>query len=205
VPYRVPASRSRAGIAWRNQILGCLSSRAVIRTRVEMITETDRNWYALYVKSKHEFAVESELRRKEVNAFLPSVRLSRQWKDRKKFVDFPLFPGYLFVFIHARPEEYMNVLRTRGAVRLVSGEAGCPAQVSSEEIDALRLIMESGESVDIYPHLREGTPVRVKRGPLTGAAGLIIKKLDEYIFAVNVDILGRSVGVKIYADDIESA
>jgi transcription termination/antitermination protein NusG len=170
-----------------------------------MIIEKDCNWYALYVKSRHEFRVESELRRKEVKTFLPSTIISRQWKDRKKFVEFPLFPGYLFVFIHARPEEYLNVLRTRGAVRLVSVEAGSPAPVSSEEIDSLRLIIESGQSVDIYPHLREGTPVRVKRGPLTGAAGLIVKKLDHYIFVVNVDILGRSVGVKIYADDIESA
>ncbi len=170
-----------------------------------MITEKDRNWYALYVKSRHEFIVESELRRKEVDAFLPSVRIARQWKDRKKFVDFPLFPGYLFVCIHERPEEYVNVLRTRGAVRFISGESGCPAQVSPEEIDSLRLIIESGQSIDIYPRLREGAPVRVKRGPLTGAAGLIVKKLDQYIFVVNVDILGRSVGVKIYADDIESA
>ena len=170
-----------------------------------MITETDRNWYALHVKSRHEVTVESELRRKEVDIFLPSVRTARQWKDRKKFVDFPLFPGYLFVFIHARPEEYLNVLRTRGVVRLVSSEAGCPAQVSSEEIDSLRLIIESGQSVDIYTHLSEGTPVRVRRGPLTGAAGLIVKRLDQYIFVVNVDILGRSVGVNIYADDIESA
>jgi transcription antitermination factor NusG len=170
-----------------------------------MITETDRNWYALYVKSRHEFTVESELRRKEVDTFLPSVRLARQWKDRKKFIDFPLFPGYLFVYIRERPEEYVNVLRTRGAVRIVSSEAGCPTPVSSEEIDSLRLIIESGQSVDIYTHLSEGTPVRVRRGPLTGAEGFIVKKLDQYIFVVNVDILGRSVGVKIYADDIESA
>jgi len=168
-------------------------------------TETDHNWYALHVKSRHEFAVESELRRKEVDTFLPSVRIARRWKDRKKFIDFPLFPGYLFVSIYARPEEYLNVLKTRGVVRLLSIKAGFPTPVSPDEINALKLIIESGQSVDIYTHLREGMPVRVRRGPLTGAAGFIVKKLDQYIFAVNVDILGRSVGVKIYADDIESA
>jgi transcriptional antiterminator NusG len=170
-----------------------------------MITETDRNWYALYVKSRHEVIVESELRRKEIDAFLPSVKIPRQWKDRKKFVDFPLFPGYLFVYLRERPEEYVNVLRTRGAVRIISSKAGCPARVSSEEIDSLRLIIESGQSVDIYTHLSEGTPVRVKRGPLTGAEGLIVNRVDQYIFVVNIGILGRSVGVRIYADDIESA
>jgi transcription termination/antitermination protein NusG len=170
-----------------------------------MISETNRNWYALYVKSRHEFAVESELRRKEVDTFLPSVRLARQWKDRKKFVDFPLFPGYLFVYIHERPDEYRNVLRTKGAVNILSSEAGLPTPVSPEEISALKLIIESGQNVDIYPHLREGTPVKVKRGPLAGAEGIISNKMDQYIFVVNIDLLGRSVGVKIYADDIESA
>ena len=170
-----------------------------------MITETKRNWYALYVRSRHEFAVESELRRKEVNTFLPSVRLARQWKDRKKFVDFPLFPGYLFVYIQQRPDEYRNVLRTKGAVNILSSEAGLPTMVSPEEISALKLIIESGQDVDIYPNLREGTPVRVRRGPLSGAEGLVDKKLDQFMFIVNVDILGRSVSVKIYADDIESA
>lgn len=165
----------------------------------------DRNWYALYIKSRHEFIAESELRRKEINTFLPFIKIVRQWKDRKKLIDFPIFPGYLFVSIYARPEEYLNVLKTRGAVRLLSTKAGWPTQVSPDEINSLKLIIESGQSVDIYPQLREGTPVRVRRGPLTGAAGLIVKKLDQYIFVVNVDILGRSVGVKIYADDIESA
>jgi transcription termination/antitermination protein NusG len=170
-----------------------------------MITETERNWYALYVKSRHEFVVESELRRKEIDTFLPYVRLERRWRDRKKLVDFPLFPGYLFVYIHGRPEECLKVLRTRGALRIVSSEAGCPTVVSTHEIDSLRLVVESGEDVDIYPHLREGTPVRVRRGPLAGAEGIITNKLDQYRLVVNVDLLGRSVGVKIHADDIESS
>jgi transcription antitermination factor NusG len=159
----------------------------------------------LYVKSRYEYVTQGELTRKGIDTFLPSVKIERQWKDRKKLIDFPIFPGYLFVSIYARPEEYLNVLKTRGVVRLLSTKADCPTPVAPDEINSLKLIIESGQSVDIYPHLREGMPVRVKRGPLTGAAGLIVKKLDQYIFVVNVEMLGRSVGVKIYADDIESA
>ena len=57
--------------------------------------------------------------------------------------------------------------------------------------------------MDVYPHLKEGNPVRIRRGPLSGAVGIINNRVDQYIFVVNVDILGRSVGVNIYADDIE--
>jgi transcription termination/antitermination protein NusG len=170
-----------------------------------MIMNAEHNWYALYVKSRHEFVTQGELSRKKITTFLPSVERIRQWKDRKKFIQFPVFPGYLFVYIQARPNEYTNVLKTRGAVHLLSTEIGCPTPVSPEEINSLKLIIESGQTVDIYPNLKKGTPVRVKRGPLAGAEGIISNKLEQYIFVVNIDMLGRSIGVSISADDIESA
>jgi transcriptional antiterminator NusG len=162
-------------------------------------------WFALYIKSRHEFVTDDELRKKEIETFLPSVKKWRQWKDRRKFVDFPLFPGYLFVHIRPNPEEFINVLKTRGAVTLVSSGAGSPTTVPPEEISSLRLLTESGRNFDIYPYLKEGTWVRVKRGPLKGAEGILEKKDNQYMFLVNINLLGRSVGLKIYADDIEGA
>jgi len=170
-----------------------------------MIMNADRNWYALYVKSRHEFVTQSELNKKEITTFLPSVKRIRQWKDRKKFIHFPLFPGYLFVYIQAKLDEYTNVLKARGAVHLLSTESGCPTPVSAEEINSLKIMIESGQTIDIYPNLKKGTAVRVKRGPLSGAEGIISNILDQYILVVNIDILGRSIGVHISADDIESA
>lgn len=143
--------------------------------------------------------------RKGIETFLPSVKRLRHWKDRKKLVDFPLFPGYLFVSMNASPEAYINVLKTRGAVYLISTEAGYPTPVAPEEINSLRLIIESGQELDIYPHLKESTLVRVKRGPLQGAEGMIENNLGQYIFLVNINLLGRSIGVKIHAEDMYSA
>ncbi|MEJ2685564.1 MAG: hypothetical protein P8Z71_14370, partial [Candidatus Sulfobium sp.] len=73
------------------------------------------------------------------------------------------------------------------------------------EISSLKLLVESGEDFDIYPHLREGERVRVIKGPLAGAEGVLDVKSDQYRFLVNVELLGRSIGVNIYADDIEAA
>jgi transcription termination/antitermination protein NusG len=165
--------------------------------------DANHNWYALYVKSRHEFVTERELVRKGINTFLPSVKRLRHWKDRKKLVDFPVFPGYLFVDVDAKPEKYLNVLRTRGAVYLVSTEIGCPTPVPAQEINSLKLMIEGGQQLDIYPDLKEGTIGRIKRGPLKGATGIIRNKADQYTFTVNIHMLGRSVGVKICADDIE--
>jgi transcription termination/antitermination protein NusG len=167
-----------------------------------MMTE---NWYALWVKSRHEFVTAEELSRKSIVNFVPSVARTRQWKDRKKVVNFPLFPGYLFVHIAPEPALFLDVVKTRGSVGFVSLEPGHPSSIAPEDIVSLKIMLACGEPIDVFPAFREGMIVRVKRGPLCSAVGILIKKEGCHIFLVNFDILGRSVGLKICADDVELA
>lgn len=160
-------------------------------------------WYVLHVRSKHEFIANAELQKKGIRTFLPTVKKWRQWKDRRKLVEFPLFPGYLFVNIALNSTDHLKVLKTRGAVRFLSEGPGSPAPVSPEEVSSLKLLVESGEELDIYPHLREGTKVRVTRGLFRGAEGVLDKKEAHCTFIVNIILLGRSVGARVLADDIE--
>ncbi len=164
-----------------------------------------KNWYAVYVKSRHEFVARGELLKKGIETFLPVSKRLSQWKDRKKLIEVPIFPSYLFVYVAPHPAAFLDVLKTRGTVQMVSLERSNPTPVYEEEISSLKLLVESGEEFDIYPHLREGERVRVRRGPLAGAEGVLEVKSDQFRFLVNVNILGRSVAVNIYADDIEAA
>jgi transcriptional antiterminator NusG len=127
-------------------------------------------WFALYVKARHEFFTGHELQRKGVETFLPTVKKLRQWKDRKKLIHFPLFPGYLFVYISPDPERFLDVLKTKGSVTLISAESGRPTPVPPEEINSLKLLIDSGIKLDIYPCLNEGTWVRVRRGQIGRAS-----------------------------------
>ena len=165
--------------------------------------DTTKNWYALYVKSRHEFIAFGGLIRKGTEAFLPSIKRFRQWKDRRKLVEFPLFPGYLFVHIQPNPEEFLNVLKSGGVVNFVSLTPGHPTPVPRTEVTSLKLMIESGKELNIYSSLKEGSLVRVKRGPLKSAEGILTKKDNQYLFSVNIKLLGRSIGVKIHADDLE--
>jgi transcriptional antiterminator NusG len=162
------------------------------------------NWYAVYVKSRHEFVAFNELRERRIETFLPAAKRVSQWKDRKKIIEYPLFPGYLFVQTGPSPEEFLNVLRTRGVVTFISLEPGKPTPIIAEEITSLKLLIESGKEIDVYPHLKEGTRVSIKRGPLKGAEGILNTRESEFLFQVNVNLLGRSVGIKISAQEIES-
>lgn len=161
------------------------------------------SWYAVYVKPRHEFATQAALYNKNIETFLPTYKSTRQWTDRKKRIDFPLFPGYVFVNILPDPENFIYVSRTRGLINIVSSEHGNPWPVSDDEIDSLRIVIESGMDFDVYPQLIEGTRIKLIKGPLKGAEGVITKRLEQYAILVNVEILGRSVSVQISADDIE--
>jgi transcription termination/antitermination protein NusG len=161
------------------------------------------NWYAIYVKSRHEFIAQNELLKKNFETFLPVVRKLRPWKDRKKWIDFPLFPGYLFVHLMPDTGTFHDVLRTAGVVNLISEKPGHPAPVPHDEIDSLKIMLTSGEDYDVYPCMNEGRRIRVTRGPLRGAEGTLGKRDDKYMFLVNIEMLGRSVGVNIFADDME--
>jgi transcription antitermination factor NusG len=119
-------------------------------------------------------------------------------------VDFPLFPGYVFVHLVPAPGEFLNVVKTRVRI-FVALEPGHRTAVSQDEIASLRVMLESGNPIDVFPSLREGTAVRVKRGPLAGAVGILAQREDHHMFIVNIDILGRSVGLKIHAEDVEQA
>ncbi|MEW6571209.1 MAG: UpxY family transcription antiterminator [Nitrospirota bacterium] len=161
-------------------------------------------WFALYVKSRHEFFTNGELQKKGIQTFLPAVKKMSQWSDRKKLIDFPLFPGYLFFRVLRDNNIFFTVLNTKGAVKIISGEEGHPIPVPVAEIDSLKLLIESGQEIDIYPNLKEGLRVRIAKGPLTGAEGILGKKEEQYMFLVNVELLGRSIGVTIHADCLES-
>ncbi len=170
---------------------------------IEKLEEVALQWYVLHVRSRHEIVTDDELRKKGIKTYLPLARKLRQWKDRRKLVDFPLFPGYLFVNIRPASPDHFKVLKTKGAVAFITSAMGTPVPVPPEEIDSLRLLVESGEELDVYPSLKEGAGVKIVKGFLKGAEGILDKKEEYCIFSVNVIILGRSISVKVLADDIE--
>jgi transcription antitermination factor NusG len=165
----------------------------------------DLKYYAVYTKSRHEYVAHKELVAKGIEAYLPSIKRMRRWKDRRKLVEFPLFPGYLFVRIPSNNEQYLNVLKIRGVVAFICLEVGIPASVPPEEMTALKLMVDSGKELNVYPNLKEGMRVWVARGPLVTAEGILVKREDNYHFVVNIKLLGRSIGVRINAEDVEEA
>ncbi|MBI5051082.1 MAG: UpxY family transcription antiterminator [Nitrospirae bacterium] len=170
---------------------------------MEQITNSEPKWYAIHTKSRHEFQVFERLSMKGVEAFLPTVERLRKWKDRKKMVAFPLFPGYLFVHIPKTSQDILSVLKIKGVVRLLGSGQANPEAIPDEQVTSLKKLVESKETLDPYPYLNKGEQVRIKFGSLSGVEGILVEKLGQHILVLSVDILRQGVALRINAADVE--
>jgi transcription elongation factor/antiterminator RfaH len=162
------------------------------------------SWYAVHVRSRHEFRVAERLALTGIEAFLPVVERLSSWKDRKKVVKFPLFPGYLFVRMGNENEEKRVVLKTAGVVRFVCFRSGEPESVPDEQIESLRRLVENKAELDPYPYLKEGQRVRIRRGALKGIEGILVQRLGEHMLVLSVDILQQGTALKIETSEVEN-
>lgn len=158
--------------------------------------DTRSGWYALYTRHQHEKVVHRILTGKGFDAFLPLYDTAHQWKDRVKRVSLPLFPCY--VFLRGPLTQWLPVLTTPG-VHTVVGFGGEPASISSGEIEAIRMVVESSVKVEPHPFLKCGDKVRVLAGPLRGLEGILLRKKNWCKLLLSVDMLQRSVAVEIDA------
>ena len=159
------------------------------------------HWYALYTNPRHEKVVVKQLNERCVENFLPLYRSWHRWRDRRKQVDLALFPGYVFVKIEEQNK--LHVLKTPGAVNLVSFN-GKLAALPEPEIEALRNALHNEVFAEPCPYLRVGRKVRVVRGPMAGAEGILARKKDKYRVVISVEVLMRSVALEIDGADLEA-
>ncbi len=166
-----------------------------------MESQKDPAWYALYTRSRFEKKLLVELSDRSVEVFLPMREVLSRWKDRKKRVWLPLFPGYIFVNHVDTPENRYRILNIPGAVRFVGNE-GRAEPVPEQQIIAVRRFLEASVSVDPYPYLQVGQRVEVIAGPLKGIVGILIQKKGKFRFVIQVDLIRQAVSVEIDASDV---
>jgi len=166
-----------------------------------MTQETPRAWYAIWTRSRHEQMVREQLDRKGYEAFLPTIPKWSRWKDRKKKIDWPLFPGYCFARFDT--QERLPILKCTGVVSIVSYD-GEIAAIPDREIDGIRRLVESDLQFDPCPLIREGSMVEVVHGPLKGVVGRLLRKGAHARLMLAVDLIGQAVSVEVDAADVRA-
>jgi transcription antitermination factor NusG len=152
------------------------------------------HWYALYVHSRKETFVASQLEAAGLECFLPTYKSTRKWSDRVKEVQRPLFPSYLFCRC-----DYWNrrtVVMTPGVLQIVgNGRTAIP--VPDEEISAMQMAVASSLSHQPWPYLEAGERVRVVHGTLSGVEGILVKFRGNHRVVLSVTLLQRSLAFEV--------
>jgi transcription antitermination factor NusG len=159
-----------------------------------------RRWYALHTRANHEKCLAEQFTQLSVEHYLPLYESVRRWKDRRKTLQLPLFPGYILVRIDLR--DRLRVLQAPGAARLV-GFNGTPLPLQDSEIDGLRQKLTGQVRVEPHPYLQIGRRVRVKCGTLAGLEGILIRKKQKYRIVLSIEMLQRSIAAEVDIAEVE--
>src|SRR5689334_17262937 len=157
-------------------------------------------WYAIRTQSHCEKVVRDELMSRGIECLLPMRTRMSQWKDRHKWIEWPLFSGYCFgLFAH---EERRHVLHASGVVEIM-GRGHVAEPLPEHEIAALLRLMQAPFRYDAYPyHVQEGMMVTVIRGPLQGLNGRFVRTVSSCRFIVAVNLIQQAAAVEIAAEDV---
>ena len=153
------------------------------------------HWYAIYTKPRAEKQVFQRLIDKGIDAYLPLQKSLKQWSDRKKWVETPLFTSYLFVHIDRR--DYDGVLQTPGVLKYITFE-GRAVSIPQDQIDNLKIIVDSNANVETtWETYSKGESVLVNGGSLKGLRGKLISDGGRKKVLVQVDRLDQNLVVEV--------
>ena len=152
------------------------------------------SWYAIYTRPRHEKKVYGQLTDKDIQTFLPMITRKRQWKDRKKSVEMPLFSSYLFVDFDYKYR--FDVLETDGVVKIVNFN-GVPAVVPEWQIESLRQMLTFPKTLELENYIRSGELVEVIEGPMEGMRGTVVSRKNSNRLVLSIEGIMQSVSVEV--------
>jgi transcription termination/antitermination protein NusG len=167
------------------------------------IANYDKQWYAIYTRSRHEKHVEAMLRREGLETYLPLKRSWSRRQDRRVKVELPALPGYLFVRCALYGEVRAQLKKTTGVIRVVEN-AGRPCAISATEVDSLRAVLTRSSDAETCPYFSVGDLVQVVRGPLVGVQGRLLRiATGRHKLVIQVQCVNQAVAVEIDPNDVD--
>ena len=168
-----------------------------------VITPAEKlRWYAIHTRARHEMKVTTQLQAKGVTTFLPQITQRHRWSDRYKTIQSALFSCYTFVQMNGRSEGRQVVLQTPGVVGLV-GIHGVALPIPDKEIEDFQALLSQNLTCALYPFVKVGQRVRIRGGCLDGVAGVLVAKNSDRSLVVSIELIQRSVAVRIDGFDVE--
>jgi transcription antitermination factor NusG len=163
---------------------------------------SSKAWFALQIRQGRDYIVPTLLTAKGYEILAPVYRCRRQWSDRIKEIDAPLFPGYVFCRFDPDSPCTVPVVTTPGVLKIL-GFGGKPEPLDETEIQSVRLAAQYGLSPRPCQYLSMGSRIRIARGPLSGIEGILTRTKNKELLVISVSMLQRSISVEIERSSIE--
>jgi transcription antitermination factor NusG len=163
---------------------------------------TVERWYAVHTRSRHEKTVAERLQEQGITSFLPLLKETHRWSDRKKTVELPLFSCYVFARMKPGNQHRLQVCRTDGVLQVV-GMHGEGIPIPDEQIAAIRTLLTEKLPFSTHPFLRIGQRVRICGGALDGVEGIFVARNGDRTLVVSVEAIERSIAVRIEGYHVE--
>jgi transcriptional antiterminator RfaH len=163
------------------------------------LTES-KAWYITYTRARAEKQIAVQLEKACVAYFLPLHKELRQWSDRKKWVEIPMFPSYIFVQVNQL--EYYEILGIPGMLRYVTirGEA---VRLSDARMQDIKRAVESNKVLEVIAGApAPGDIITLRSGVLKGMTGTVIRLEGKHHLLLAIEELGKYLKIKIQPDEL---
>ncbi|RYE37224.1 MAG: UpxY family transcription antiterminator [Sphingobacteriaceae bacterium] len=156
-----------------------------------MVKEVSPKWYPVYTRSRAEKQAFELLQKKGIEVYLPLQKTLKQWSDRKKWVEEPLFQSYLFVRVV--PKQHTEVLMTKGIVRFLY-HAGQIATMPDKHVNDIQLLLSADAALEVTAeHIEPGEKVVIKAGPLIGLTGEMVSYKSQKQLIIRLENMGQTI------------
>ena len=146
-------------------------------------------WFVIYTKSRNEKKIAELLQKNGVESFCPLVKLKKNWSDRKKIVETPLFNSYVFVNVSEKDRNV--VFNVPGVIRYLFWLKK-PAIVKDSEIESLKTILHETMDSFTIENYQIGEMIKISEGAFKGLDGVIEKQSKN-----KLHVILENVGIKI--------
>jgi transcription antitermination factor NusG len=164
----------------------------------EQVAGHQARMYAVHTKPRQEKALAERLDADGVSCYVPLTTRLRTWQHRRRVVQEPLFPGYIFA--KCSVDDTYAIHSSGRAVQVIP--APDPTR-TIRELSQIDRALEGGATLDPYPYLQDGTRVVVARGPLRGIEGDVDFRSSPHRVVLKISTLGRAVALEIDSAALE--
>jgi transcription antitermination factor NusG len=172
-----------------------------LQTGKNYIFPKTKNWYVFYTAPRAEKSALKNLMYKNYEAFLPTIKVNKQWKNRqKKTIEEVLFPGYIFV--NTVEHELYRISQVPRIVACIQC-SGRPSKISLKDIETIKKMINLDYPITLETEFVKGESVRITYGPLEGHEGTLISQKGKTRFGIQLKEINHTVMIDINAQYLE--